>query len=157
VARSVVVSGTPETFPGLTNTPLVEAGAQTWSETDFAGLTEGVAPALGEGDTPGPLTLGVAVDHTALKSRLVIYGDSDFASNFVSQQSAGIVLFLNSVNWAATEESLIDLTTNIPTSRTLTFIPPQTEVLILFFTVVAMPAAALIWGGVVWFQRRRHS
>jgi ABC-type uncharacterized transport system involved in gliding motility auxiliary subunit len=157
VARSLIVSGTPDTYPNITYTPLVATYQQAWSETDFAGLTQGVAPTMGEGDTQGPLTLGVAVEDTQLKSRLVVYGDSDFASNYVSQQSGGLVLFLNSVNWAATEESLINLTTNIPTTRTLKFITTATGLLILFFTVVLMPVAVLVWGGVVWFQRRRHA
>ena len=71
-------------------------------------------------------------------------------------QGANANLLANSVNWATIEESLINLTPKTPTTRTLVLTNALTGNFIFLLTVVLMPLAILILGGVVWFQRRRH-
>jgi ABC-type uncharacterized transport system involved in gliding motility auxiliary subunit len=154
--RSIAVDGTAETFPGLTFTPMIKSYSSAWSETNFAGLLEGGAPTQDEGDVAGPLWLAVTVQNTAQKTRLVLFGDSDFAANDASQAGANSLLFLNSINWATAEESLINLTPKVPTTRTLTLQDPLTFNLIFFFVVIVLPLGVLVLGGVVWFLRRRH-
>ena len=86
-----------------------------------ATYTEGV-------DTPPPLSLAVAVElkddnegkkeHVSsvaredskpaeTQTRIVVFGDSDFASNNYFARSGGGALFLNTVNWLTLEEDLI--------------------------------------------------
>lgn len=157
LARSLAVDGTPETFPGLTYTPMIKSFGSAWGETDFAGLLNNELPTQGEGDTAGPVWLAVTVQNTAQKTRLVVFGDSDFAANDASQAGANSLLFLNSINWATAEEGLINLTPKVPTTRTLTLQDPLTFYLIFFIVVIVLPLGVLVLGGVVWFLRRRHT
>jgi hypothetical protein len=55
------------------------------------------------------------------------------------------------------EESLINLTPKIPTARSLRLTDALTINAIFLVTVIVMPLVVLIFGGVVWFQRRRHA
>jgi len=156
LARSVTITGTPETFPNVRYTELVKTSQDAWGETDFASLNGGTVN-KDDQDMAGPLLLGAAAEDTTAKSRVVVFGDSDFVSNSLSNRGVQAQLFANSVNWATTEESLINLTPKPSTTRTLDLIDDLTLRLIFFFTVIVMPLSALIMGGIVWFQRRRHA
>lgn len=142
---------------GATFTPVIQSGPAAWGEIDLAGLQTEAQPAAGPGDAPGPLTLAVAAENTAAQTRLVVFGDSDFARNSFTQGTANTDLFVAAVNWATRDEALIDLTPKIPTQRTLQVLDALTANTIFFFTVIAMPALILVLGGVVWFMRRRHT
>jgi ABC-type uncharacterized transport system involved in gliding motility auxiliary subunit len=163
VARSVVISGTAETFPGITYTPLVKTDEGAWGETNMESLATGELPTLDEGDHPGPLNIAVAAENQTTKTRLVVFGDSDFPSdtNLAGQRlfelGANANLFVNSVNWATVEESLINLALKTPTSRTLELVDDTTILMVGLFTIGIMPIAVLVLGGVVWFLRRRHA
>ena len=84
-----------------------------------------------KGDKPGPISLGAAVSAPATEapakpaeakpeptatgyaeppkpeSRIVVIGDSDFASNGILGVQGNRDFFLNSVNWLAQQENLI--------------------------------------------------
>ena len=154
VARSVLIPGEGGTIPNLNYTALVTAHSEAWGETNFDSLNTQPQPEAD--DTQPPVNLGVAVENTATMGRVVVFGDADFASNAFSDQGANANLLANSVNWATVEESLINLTPKIPTTRTLSLTNQLTGNLIFLLTVVVMPLLVLILGGVVWFQRRRH-
>jgi len=157
LVRTVVISGTPETFPNIIYTQLVKTqDDRAWGETDLENLSKSDAPAAGEGDTTPPFFIGVAAENTTTKARVVVFGDSDFASNTWADQGANSQLFANSLNWAAADENLLTLSTKPPTNRTLALMDALTINLILLVTVILMPLSVLILGGVVWFQRRRH-
>ena len=89
--------------------------------------------------------------------RVVVFGDSDFASNQFFNAGANSLLFLNSLNWASQEESLINLTPKVPTTRALNIVGGFTMNLIFFLTVVVMPGTVLLIGLLVWVVRRRHT
>jgi hypothetical protein len=154
VVRSVPTPGQEAALPNLTYTALVPADPGAWGETNFDSLN--TQPGLDDADTQPPLNLGVSVENTATGARLVVYGDSDFASNAFADQGANANLVANSVNWVTVEESLINLTPKTPTTRTLVLTNAMTGNFIFLLTVVLMPLAVLVIGGVVWFQRRRH-
>ena len=155
-ARSVLVSGTPETLPDVTYSPLVITSEGSWGETNIESLTTG--PALDEGDSKGPLNIAVAAENKAAKSRLVVFGDAGFASNRFANANEVLnaELFVNSVNWATADESLINLTPKIPTTRIVTRFDALTDNLILLVVVIIVPLVVVVLGGVVWFIRRRH-
>jgi ABC-type uncharacterized transport system involved in gliding motility auxiliary subunit len=160
VSRSVVISGTAQTFPNLTYVPLVKLDEQAWGETNTESLSSETGPSADEADIRGdattPLNVAVSAEDTLSKGRLVVVGDSDFATNNVSNQGANANLFVNSVNWAALDENLINLTPKFPTQRTLILTDVLAVRLIFLTVVVVMPLAVLALGAVVWFQRRRH-
>jgi ABC-type uncharacterized transport system involved in gliding motility auxiliary subunit len=156
VARSVHV---PEPGAGpahLSHTPLVTADSQAWGETDFDSLSSQSGPTQTADDNPPPLHIGVAIQNMDTGARLVVYGDSDFASDTFANQGANANLFANSVNWATVEESLINLTPRVPATRTMALTDVTSVRTIFLVTVVLMPLMVVALGAIVWYQRRRH-
>jgi ABC-type uncharacterized transport system involved in gliding motility auxiliary subunit len=149
-ARSVKVADSAKT--DITTTDLMKTSAASWAETDLknpqAEFNEGK-------DTKGPISLGVAASKKVgeKEARLVVIGDSDFASNqFVGQQANGD-LFLNSVNWLAQDEDLISIRPKSATNRTLSLTETQKN-LIWLLTVIFLPALVIVSGGYIWWKRR---
>jgi ABC-type uncharacterized transport system involved in gliding motility auxiliary subunit len=155
VARSIQVFGTTQNFPDITYTPLIKTDSRAWGETDMQSLLDN-APQQDQTDVPGPMNLAVSAENSKTKARVVVFGDSDFASDQSYSYSANSLLFLNTVNWAALEESLINLSPKVPTTRTLNIVSNLTVNLIMLITVIAMPASVVAMGIVVWILRRRH-
>jgi gliding motility-associatede transport system auxiliary component len=106
-------------------------------------------------DKTGPLTIGVAEDRKVgtKSARLVVIGNSAFASNaFFTLQSNGD-LFNNAVNWLAQDESLISIRPKSPTNRRVTLTLGQ-ERLFYWFSLLMVPGAVLLTGVVLWWKRR---
>ncbi len=161
-ARSVTVQGdAPEA--GITDVELVNTAQQSWAETDLEAFSNsaetGAAPEINpdEGvDLLGPVSLAVVGDNSTTGGRVAVFGDAEFASDTYFTQFGNGDLFVNTVDWAAEQEQLINLTPKENTPRVL--IPPQgyTMNLILLGTVFILPGAVLLSGIVVWAQRRRR-
>ncbi|MCS7251823.1 MAG: GldG family protein [Anaerolineae bacterium] len=141
-------------------TRLVETTAQSWSETDLAGLrqalNQGRLPSP-EGKQSGPLALAIAVEQVNGKGRVVLFGDADFAANQnvgANLPFANLDLFVNAVNWLSESEMLIGLRQSpASTVRALSATPAQTRT-VFMLTVVIMPLIVLAAGAIVWWQRR---
>ena len=91
--------------------------------------------------------------------RLVVYGDSDFASNARLSLLGNRDLFLNTVQWLVQDEKFIterprDATIQQKIS-TLVLTTEQTRQLFLI-TIIAEPGAILLLGMLVSIYRRRH-
>jgi ABC-type uncharacterized transport system involved in gliding motility auxiliary subunit len=135
---------------------LVYTGDQAWGETDFAAL-EGQQVAPDEGvDVVGNVPLAALVDDVAGGKRLVVFGDADFATNAYFAQYGNGDLLINSIDWAAGQEDLINLTPKDEVQRVLA--PPQRYSigLILLVSVFLLPGAVLAGGILVWIQRRKR-
>ncbi|HSO12186.1 MAG TPA: hypothetical protein VLT51_07410, partial [Anaerolineales bacterium] len=65
-------------------------------------------------------------------------------------------IFVNSVDWAAEQENLINITPNTPTART--FIPPKQiqSLIILFGSILIIPGLVVFAGISSWLARRRQ-
>ncbi|HLE53137.1 MAG TPA: Gldg family protein [Anaerolineales bacterium] len=142
---------------------LVSSSQQSWAESDLAALTDqtqGAEPPQiqpDEGvDLIGPVSLAMTAEDTNRGARLVVFGDSDFASDTFYNQLGNGDMFVNSVDWAAEQENLINLTPKDEVQRLL--IPPgrYTMNLILLATVFILPGIVLLAGIIVWWQRRRR-
>ena len=127
-ARSVKpVEGAPD---GRTATTFVKSGRNSWAETRPQAADDRRAgePGLDKGDVQGPVSLAVAVSAPAAarppppprrgpgrrqpnkpETRLVVIGDSDFATNGDARDRRQPRLFLNIVNWLAQQENLISV------------------------------------------------
>jgi len=154
-ARSVAAG---ESSEGYTLTELVLTADQTWAETDLAGLQvqdQQIAPDEGI-DLIGSVPLSVAAASSSGLGRLVVFGDSDFATNVNFASLGNGDLLINAIDWAAEQEELINLTPKEAVQRVI--IAPQryTMGLMLFGSVILLPAIVLVAGGVVWFQRRKR-
>ena len=155
-ARSIQLSTEAE---NVNLTPLVMTAPYqtTWAETDIDGLLEGVAEPNDAEDIPGPITLAVAGEQRETGSRIVVFGDADFANdyNFASQRNGDMLV--NSADWVTNQEELINLTPREQTQRfMLPPFPAYTNLLILVsvFVIPAMILGAGLW---VWLERKRRS
>ncbi|MGQ0603589.1 MAG: Gldg family protein, partial [Anaerolineales bacterium] len=143
------------TVPELTQVSLVQLSDQSWGETNITAINQGTLQP-DEGEAVGPLTVGVSVENSTTKARVIVFGDSDFAADSVTNEFANANLFVNSVNWATLDETLINLTPKIPPQRTLNLVDAVTGYAIFFVVVIALPVLVLVAGGIVWFLRRRQ-
>ncbi len=106
-------------------------------------------------DTKGPINIGVVATRKfgEKEARLVVIGDSDFASNgYIGQYSNGD-LMLNTINYLAQDEDLISIRPKSATSRTITLTETQKN-LIWLLTTIFLPALVIISGGYIWWKRR---
>ncbi|HWH49483.1 MAG TPA: GldG family protein [Burkholderiales bacterium] len=178
-ARSL--SPTPERVPGTSVRQVINSSKQSHGQTnreraeftpgkdkagpltlmvavnrrpEFVASTEAVIrklrdePAPGESGKPDPAASGPVV-----KSRVAIIGDSDFATNSFFHILGNGTLFLNTVNYLASQENLIGLeprTFDVPhvnlTNRQMkgTF----------FLSIILVPALMALVGIAVWWRQR---
>lgn len=155
-ARSI--STEKESPQGVVVTAIARSSEDSWGETDLANRQV----RFDEGkDLRGPLNIGLIVEITATgasvtqqKSRLAIFGDSDFASNGgINTPLGNRDLLVNTVNWLAEEESLISIRPKPPTDRSI-FLTGNQGNMIFLVTTILMPLAVLLVGGLVWWRRR---
>jgi ABC-type uncharacterized transport system involved in gliding motility auxiliary subunit len=141
----------------LTNqpTPLVATASSAWGETDFAALqSNGQVTFNSATDLPGPLTLAVAVSDSKANNHVVVFGDSDFATDAFFGQYANGDMFINSIDWAAGQEQLINLNSPTAISRTL-ILPSSFWLLVMAISFLLILPGLVIAGGVAsWLVRR---
>jgi ABC-type uncharacterized transport system involved in gliding motility auxiliary subunit len=141
----------------LTNkpTPLVATASSAWGETDFAALQANGQVAFNSAtDFPGPLTLAVAASDATVNNHVVVFGDSDFATDAFFGQYANGDMFINAIDWAAGQEQLINLNTPTAISRTLV-LPSSFWLLVMAISFLLVLPGLIIAGGVVsWLVRR---
>jgi ABC-type uncharacterized transport system involved in gliding motility auxiliary subunit len=144
---------------GLEGVELVKTSELGWAETDLSVLrSQGDHTVkLDEGrDTPGPIALAVAVADSAAGSRLVVFGDSDFATNQYFDYQGNGDLVLNALSWLAEDESLISIRPRQPGYNPIALTESQGE-WIFWLSVVLYPAAIALLGIAVVSRKGRWS
>lgn len=150
LARSV---GKASEAPGYTATELLMTGAEGWGETNLA------APAEKDpGEAAGPVSVGVAVEAiggeaASPKARLVVLGDSNFASDELIASNGNAVLLDNAFNWLLKRESLLGIPPKKPEQARLDVTGDQ--LIKVFLSIALLPLAAIAAGVAVYFRRRR--
>jgi ABC-type uncharacterized transport system involved in gliding motility auxiliary subunit len=150
VARSVGKGNAP----GLNVTELLRTSDSGWGETDLAALAE---VERGPQDVAGPVPLGVAVEGTrgGKKMRIVVFGDSDFATNqLIQANSPNGILLSNALNWLVERETLLAIPPRKTEQVRLNLTKEQSWT-IYGVSLLLLPALAAIAGIVVWSRRRR--
>ena len=166
------VKGLEPPAGGRSATTFVQSGRNSWAESDLRLLTtDGKAqPDLDKGDVQGPVSIAVAVsapvgdapppsapgetpDQNRPESRLVVIGDSDFATNSDLGIGGNRDLFLNVVNWLAQQENMIAVRPRDPQDRRITLTAGQDR-FIYWLTVLIIPGAVLLAGVQAWWRRR---
>jgi len=173
VARSVsVVSGG---VGGRFAQAFVETSAQSWAETDMKAVFAGGKVGLDEakGDKRGPVAIAAAAsapvatpaaentpgaekpaaDAPKPESRVVVFGDSDFASTAAVGISGNRDLFMNAVNWLAQQENLIAIRPKEADDRRITMTANQ-QLRVLILALLVVPALVFGSGIYAWWRRR---
>jgi ABC-type uncharacterized transport system involved in gliding motility auxiliary subunit len=168
LARSVA----PKTDapPGLSVQSLAKTTDEiggSWGETarNKDGVFEELEYTPSE-DTPPPVSLAVAIEKTddseetesdkpkETRTRLIVVGDSDFASNAFFHNTGGGDLFLNAVNWLTLEEDLIAIRPIDPARRGLRMLTPGEADFVQIAAIFLIPTLVFLIGVGVWRQRR---
>ena len=149
----------------------VEVIAST-SETAYAEsnidaiLNEGKTQYEGEQDLAGPVGLAavatMSIDTTAAlgspmrsaKSRVVVFGDSDFASNSYLDLGGNRDLVLNTISWLADEEDLIAIRPKNSLSQPVMLTARQGRI-VFWLPVIFIPFATGAIGVAVAVRKRR--
>lgn len=165
LARPIsIVTGAPE---GRTPLAFVETGPRSWAETDIDSVGKGGSPKFeaSKGDRQGPLSVGVAVaapvkmdapaasDTTTPETRVVVMGDSDFASNSAINVSGNKDFFMNIIGWLSQQENLIAIRPREPGDSRLTLTADQSRRL-AWLALLIIPGAIMAFGIYTWWRRR---
>ena len=150
--------------------PVVESSAQSWAEADIKGLLGGGEVSLDEakGDKAGPATIGAAVSASAPgaappapgqpeaptpETRVVVFGDSDFASNGVLGIQGNRDMFMNTIGWLSQQENLISIRPKEASDRRLTLTATQQNN-ITWLSLLIVPGIVFGTGILTWTRRR---
>jgi ABC-type uncharacterized transport system involved in gliding motility auxiliary subunit len=142
--------------PGIKVTDLLRTSDKGWGETDLAHLDKVGQDAR---DLAGPVPIG-AVAESALTApgkksmRLVVFGDSDFATNQLlgSNQDNGLLL-ANTLNWLVEREALLGIPPKKTEQVRLTL--TGDEIRKVYLVAALLPILAVALGGYVFSRRRR--
>ena len=110
-------------------------------------------------DQLGPVPLVVAAENSNTNARMVVFGNSVFALDLYSEAPGNQDLLINSIDWCARQENLINLTPKEPKSRTLSIPVRYANIiqnLICLGTIILLPGAVIFAGVVAWVIRRRR-
>jgi len=150
-ARSLSVSAQVE---NVTQTPIIMTTEQSWGETELKADTQ---PSFDpEKDIPGPLNLAIVGENGATLGRVVVFGNSLFATNDGFDAYGNGNMFINSVDWAAEQEDLLNITPREQTMRT--FIPPSNAgfIIMILVAVLVLPGMVVFAGVSSWLARRKR-
>ncbi|HEY5617330.1 MAG TPA: DUF4350 domain-containing protein [Vicinamibacterales bacterium] len=152
---------------GRTAQTIVETSRGSWAESNLASLTSGVQMDEESGDKPGPLSVGAAVSAPAQatagaqtsgdapkpETRVVVFGDSDFATNAYGGVPGNPNLFANAINWLAQQENLIAIRPTEAADRRVTMTPRQ-QTLTFLTSIFVIPGLVFAAGIYTWWRRR---
>lgn len=170
LARSVQSSGAE----GSTFIEIVKTGEESWGEHDLQRFFSDGEAEFGDGDLDGPVPIGVAgtvtldvqlasyegeeppegEGDTEAEARVVVYGDSDFASNQFIDAYRNRDLFVNSVNWLLGDVEAISIR---PSRSRASRLELSNEELsqIRYLALFVLPEAIAVLGVFAWWSRRR--
>ena len=155
MARSVVTPSDAE----LDFETLVYTSDNSWAERDLEGWMRQGSVSLDDGDLAGPVPLAVAgtprLDPPNSEARLVVFGDSNFASNEFVDAFRNKDLFLNSINWLVGDEEHISVRPNLARSSSVELSNEQFQQ-VVFLSLFALPEAIAAAGVVAWWMRRKR-
>lgn len=136
---------------------LAQTGADAWAEMDHARLAEGKAQYDAGEDIIGPLVIGAvsvrAGQRAEQDGRLVVFGDSDFASDDYLEVSGNRDIILNTLGWLTNEQTLIGIRSREPEHSPIVLTQSQSR-LVFWLALVLLPALSAVMGIFVWMYRR---
>lgn len=140
---------------------LLKTAPVSWRSSDPNVFTTGVGVFTPGRDQPGPVPVGVALRVPGMDGRtgrMIVYGDSDFATNFFLDYLGNRDLLLNSINWLSGDEQLI--ASRRPAQEpgiNQFFVSAQQGSLAFWIGTVIQPALVLALGVAVSMVRRRSA
>ncbi len=152
---------TDEGVPYIKADPLAYTTISSWEETSKEIIE------FNQDDISGPLPVALAVEAIAsikgnpfkqengeyLKSKMIIFGDTDFASNRFIFSAKNEDLFANSVNWLTSDVELISIRPKVKVFRELVLTEDERN-FVRWSGWIFLPALSLSFGFFNWWRRR---
>jgi ABC-type uncharacterized transport system involved in gliding motility auxiliary subunit len=152
---------------------LIQTSDRSWSESDVKSLTSGGKVSMEDaaGDRKGPITVALSLSMDAPdapappapaageeapakpQARIIVVGDSDFASNAASGIQGNADLFVNMNNWLTQQENLISIRPRDAGDRRVTMTADQQR-RVGWLSLLIIPGLILGSGVYTWWQRR---
>ena len=145
-----------EAVDGVTATDLILTSSQSWAETNIDAILNGEVAYDDASDTLGPINLATALENSSTGARVVVVGDSDFASDSYIFMYGNQDLAVSMVDWVSANENLISITTSDTTTRVL--VPPTkaVQLMIILVGLVGLPLIIAATGIIVGIKRKRN-
>jgi ABC-type uncharacterized transport system involved in gliding motility auxiliary subunit len=157
VSRPVLFS--PPAGQEVDYQPLAKTSPESWGETDFSIREVRFDPVR---DRKGPLDIAAALEFRKAEegesagamARVVVIGDSDFATNGFFNFSGNSDFFLSAIHWLAEEKDLISIRPK--ESKASPLILTQTQGRIFFYIpIIVLPGVVIVTGVTIWRKRKR--
>lgn len=155
ITRPLEVSNTPAS--NVLNGRVIMSSTQSYGETNLQLLGETETYRFDvDQDIPGPLTTVAWAYNQVTGAKIVLTGDSDFATNSLVETSGNAILFTDSLSWLT---GFSDQITFAPqaygTGSPVIFVDGQTLDVIAFITAILMPGIVFAIGLLLWVRRMR--
>ena len=103
---------------------------------------------------PNPIPTTTTSPTTAKESRLVVFGNSNFATDSLFEQQLNGDVFLNTVSWLSQQdEKLLSIRPKEPKNRRI-IISNREANLLTISAVFLLPLLGLLTGFIIWWKRR---
>jgi len=145
--------------PRLKVDQIIGTSDQSWGERDYRTQQDII---YDEGrDLKGPISIatvstrsaGTELDITIPGGRFVVFGNSDFITNNRLRAFGNRTLFFNSMNWALSKNSLLNIATRPLESYQVVMSDRDLKRLLLYFSII--PGATALFGMFIFLIRRR--
>lgn len=140
--------------------PVVLTSPDSWAERSIAEWMRTGRAMQDERDIAGPVPIAVAgrpiLPDAAPDSqpRIVVFGDSNFATNELLDVFSNRDLFLNAVSWLLGDEEAISVRPNVARGSSVQLTAGQLQV-IQYLSLFVLPEGIALLGVVSWWTRRR--
>jgi ABC-type uncharacterized transport system involved in gliding motility auxiliary subunit len=115
-------------------------------------------------DRRGPIPIGATADYSEVsrpttraarivRTRVIAWGDVDFATNAFVTDAANAKLFIQAIDWLAQPEELVTAVPNFPKIRNLALTQARSHYILALMAGI-VPGLFLVAGGMVWVLRR---
>ncbi len=118
---------------------------ESWFEMNGDGIRQ-------KEEEDGRQVIGAVLSHKDELMKVVVFGDSDFASNAYVSVSGNKSLFLNAVNWLAGEGAFTEVSPGKKDFIPMFITDEQSK--LLRFIPLGIPLIIVIAGTLVWYRRR---
>ena len=93
------------------------------------------------------------LEKSTVRAQLVVFGDSQFASNTYLRYGGNWDLFMNTVNWLIGDERLVTIRPKDPEDQTVYITQRQSKRMALVVKII-VPVVVFLFGGWVMIMRR---
>ena len=135
---------------------LVYSSPQAWISDQVAALTSGRGvPERANGATAGSTAIAASGRYPRAQgeARIIVFGDSDFATNRYLRSLYNLDMVLNAVHWAVRRDGAI---TERPKAWTPDQypLPPQKSLQMFYGVGLLLPQLLLMAGAIAWLRQR---